>query len=615
MNAQKIGLIFTLLLATALSGCGEARSRGRTGTRTFDHERPDKPAAPKENQGDVTPEQKNDQEAEQAAPFILKGEVRNALPAYQVPERLRTRLEESHPELVAPQSKSFEVFNQHLLIRAKDSSMTFSAVLRIPGKQEEPIELTCNFDQASAPWSCDQMYPVDAKVGAERRLQATVNCLDTYKCERVGVELFVVINGKTESQLFQNQQFYARRAESGDVEEAEDAVKPLKEPVPVGPVTPRTRVLEKPTRTPAPEKALDSPQDPGGKTPTQKSPPAKQNTRPSPAPTPTPAPSRTPTPAPAPSRTPAPTPAPAAPVVQAPEPAEEAETEPETGTATPSTGTAPEITIKPPPNLSETELQEVMDDPNAAIEISAPMPMPQPGRGKYSIPGIEKLRPETGSGVKAQATGFHNGGTLRSGTILSASGPGFICRGRANRNYGTDMTIKLLEGASAAVERAYPNKSPIVIANISKQGGGRLCNGGSCHASHQTGLDVDVAFPSEKRNNDMWSLCGAGRCANGSKISDNFDEGRFFVFVKTLVGAENKPVIALFIDTQIKRHMCQWARNNGENLSDPSSPAFRALQAMKHSSGHHNHVHVRFKCPGNRDCRDATVSLGRGTGC
>ncbi len=71
----------------------------------------------------------------------------------------------------------------------------------------------------------------------------------------------------------------------------------------------------------------------------------------------------------------------------------------------------------------------------------------------------------------------------------------------------------------------------------------------------------------------------------------------------------------MFVDTQIKRHLCRWARNRGEDISSPDAPAFRALQAMKHSPGHDDHVHVRFKCPGNRDCRDATVSLARGTGC
>jgi murein endopeptidase len=505
-----------------LAGCGEKASRGRTSARTFEHPKSEAATPPDQP---LTPEQKIEAEAQKAAPFILRGEVHSAVTAYQVPEKLRARLQETNPELIAPRSTKFEVFNQHLNIRAKDSSMTFTAVLRVPGKQEEPIELKCQFDQSSAPWACDQMYPVDAKVASERRLQATVNCLDTYACERVGVELFVVIDGKTESQLFQNQKFSARRASSGDVDESEPhGLKSLERPVPVGPAPARRpRVLEKPTP------------------PTQQAPSS--------------------------------------------------------------------------PELSEGELDEVMEDPNSAIEISAPIPMPRPGRGQFSIPGIETLRPETGGGVKAQAFGFHYGGTLRSGSELQGSGDGFVCRQRANRNFGTDMTIQLLKGAAKAMERAHPNKSPIVIANISKQGGGRLCNSGSCHRSHQTGLDVDIAYPSFNRNRDMWSLCGPGGCRSGAKISDDFDEQRFFTFVKTLVAAQGRPVIAMFVDAQIKGHMCQWARNKGEDISNPNSPAFLALQAMKHQAGHHNHVHVRFKCPGNRDCRDATVSLGRGNGC
>lgn len=564
MNARILALVLNFLMMAALIGCGDPQTRSQSGATTFEHERennpaspasPASPAAPKgktppadNSLPTLTPEQKNDREAEAAAPFILRGEVKNSMPVYEVPERLRERLKESNPELVAPQSKNFKVFNQHLHIRAKDSSMTFTAVLKIDGKQDEPIELKCNFDQASAPWSCDQMYPADARVASDRRLQATVNCLDTHRCERVGVELFVVINGKTESQLFQNQKFYARRATSGDVEEESGGLKKLEKPVPVGTLSPRRpRIQEKPT--------------PGKK--------QKQ-----------PAPEAQPEPAPAPEPEPASTPEP-----------------------------------PPPQDLNDNELQEVMDDPNAAIEISAPMPMPKPAKGKFSIPGIETLHPETGSAVKPQAFGFHNGGTLRSGTPLPQSGAGFVCRGRADRNFGTELTISLLRGASAATDQAYKNRSPIVIANISKSGGGRLCNGGSCHASHQTGLDVDIAFPSQKRNTDMWSLCASGGCRAGGKISDDFDEERFFLFVKTLVGAKSQPVIAMFVDTQIKKHMCQWARNKGEDIDDPNSPAFRALQSMKHEPGHHNHVHVRFKCPGNRDCRDATVSLGRGTGC
>lgn len=191
-----------------------------------------------------------------------------------------------------------------------------------------------------------------------------------------------------------------------------------------------------------------------------------------------------------------------------------------------------------------------------------------------------------------------------------------MCRQRANRNFGTDMTIEMLTNAARSVNNG---QSKIVIANISKQGGGRLCNpSGSCHASHQTGLDVDIVFPSTRRVSDMWSLCGANqaRCHAGSHISDDFDAKRFWKFTKTLTCAKGRPVIAMFVDKRIKSYMCNWVRQNtNEDLSNSESCAYRTLQAMKHSSGHHNHVHVRFRCPGNRDCRDATVSLGRGTGC
>jgi len=544
MTLRMLALLLMILVVAASIGCGETRST-RGGSTTFDHESANPAAAPSSPESSParaastpaesprpvpTPEQHMDQEAAKAAPFVVKGEVRSAMPAYQVPQKLRERLQETRPDLVAPHSTRFEVFNQHLDIKAKDSSMTFTAVLRIAGKQDEAIELKCQFDQSASPWSCDQMYPTDPQVASQRRLQATVNCLDTHRCERVGVELFVVINGKTESQLFQNEKFYARKATSGDIdEESDDGVKTLDEPVPMAPGAPRPpRRLEKP--------------------------------RPGPT---------------------------TAPVI------------------------APE-----PEDLSELELDEVMEDANVAIEINPPIPTPAPGRGQYSIPGIETLRPETGRNVKVQAIGSHSAGYLRSGATLDKSGPGFVCRQRADRNFGTDLTIELLKGAAGAVERKFPNKSPFVIANISKQGGGRLCNpSGSCHKSHQTGLDVDIAFPSNRKNSDMWSLCGKGGCGRGASISSQFDEDRFWHFVKTLTCADSKPVIAMFVDAQIKRHLCHWVRNKGENVSDPNSCAYRSLQVLKHQPGHHNHVHVRFKCPGNRDCRDATVTLGRGTGC
>ncbi len=562
--------ILILALITVTAGCGEASRSHQSGQRT----------SVTENK-DPSLEAKMEREAEQAAPLLVKGEVRNAVPVYKIPTKLRERLEKAQPELVANYSQRFQVYDQHLHISTKTSKMTFSATLKIPGKQDENIELSCSFEQSQMPWSCDQMYPTDTRVAESRRLQATVNCLDTFRCEQVGVELFVVIDGKTESQLFQNTKFSARKASSGDIEE--EVVPPIKD------------IQQKPNYEP-PVKSVTQPAKPAQK---EVVPPAEpvepkrlrvfeKPIREQPAP---------------PAVTTTPPAEPALPAEVAPAPS------------------APPAKVEPTvqefgPELSEKELDEVMDDPNSAIEISAPMPMPNPSKGKYSIPGIEELRPNVGSGVKSQAIGSHNRGFLRTGTELPANGPGFVCRHRSNRDFGTDLAIEMLTGAAADADKNFPGQSPIVVANISKQGGGKLCNpSGSCHASHQTGLDADVVFPSVKKVTDMWSLCG-GRCTKGSHISDDFDTPRFWNFVKTLNCAKSRPVIAMFIDAQIKHYMCDWVKQNtNEDLSDPDSCAFRTLQAMKHASGHHNHVHVRFKCPGNRDCRDATVSLGRGTGC
>lgn len=551
--------ILILALITVTLGCGDQSRSRRSGQTTFvaeNKELTDRPEAGK------TVEENFEKEAEKAAPLILKGEVKNSVPAYKIPPKLRERLEKTRPDLAVKYSHRFEILSQHLHVSTKTSKMTFSAVLKIPGKQDEPIELDCSFDQSQVPWSCDQMYPTDAKVAESRRIQATVNCLDTFRCERVGVELFVVIDGKTESQLFQNNKFSARKATSGDIDEEaeEEYVPPVK----------RSSKPDAPEEIVPPMVKIEKPKVPRVlEKPTVKNPVER------------------------PAETPVEKPVEKPPVKQATE-------QPEFG-----------------PELSEKELEEVMDDPNSAIEISAPMPMPSPAKGKYSIPGIEVLRPTTGDNVKSQAVGAHSGGILRSASTLPSDGPGFLCRQRGNRNFGTDLTIELLEGAAASVDKNFPGKPPIVVANISKQTGGRLCNpSGSCHASHQTGLDVDVVFPSVKKVSDMWSLCGSRGCAKGSHISDDFDTPRFWQFVKTLNCAKNKPVIAMFIDKEIKSYMCRWVKQNtNEDLQDSNSCAFRTLQAMKHESGHHNHVHVRIKCPGNRDCRDATVSLGRGTGC
>jgi murein endopeptidase len=287
----------------------------------------------------------------------------------------------------------------------------------------------------------------------------------------------------------------------------------------------------------------------------------------------------------------------------------------------------------PPPakteneDLSEEEIDDALNEPNTAVEITEPMQMPNPTPGKFSLPGIEKLPTDMGSGVPNQAIGSRNHGYLQKAAEFPNQGPGFVARDHGSFDFGTNLTVDLLQRVMGEVDKEYPNQTPIVLGNVSRRSGGP-----SGHVSHQIGLDADVGFPSTSRNRDLWSACTKGqvevrfRSGSGMKrkygtaclnanISSQLDTERFWVFLKEVTCAEGSPVIAMFLDLQIKQHMCRHAKKRGEDLGDKKSCAYRTLRALYHEAGHYNHVHVRLRCPGNRDCQNSIVSLADITGC
>jgi penicillin-insensitive murein endopeptidase len=438
----------------------------------------------------VAPLLESEESHKTIAPLLLQEERTSDIPEFKISEPVRQWVAREIPELSLPaQTVAFKVERHQLTINVKTSAMTFTGLLKIPDKADEELELRCSFDKAKS-WVCANMFPTNPKIAAERRLQATANCTDLYRCDQIAIELFVMINGKIESQMFQSGHFAIRRASSGDV-----------------------------------------PEDSG----------------------------------------------------QAP-PAEERELTPE-------------------------ELNKIVGDPNATVEVEGPIPTPAPIRGEFSIPNIEQLRPDTGAHVASQAIGIHTRGHLKDATQLPKQGPGFAVRSGADRSYGTNLMVDLIQQAAGAMEKTKPNHSPIMVADISQRYGGRLGNrSGNFHLSHQTGLDADIAFPSNKVENDLWPAFASGR------MSDKFDEERTWAFISAMTCAEDSPVIAIFIDTGIKQHLCRWAKSRMD-ISNPSSCAFKTLRALRYSPGHHNHMHVRLRCPGNVECRNATVSLGRTTGC
>lgn len=485
-------------------------------------------------------------------PLIFDREKKSELTTYELPNNLRERLGDQIPQFAKPPTKSFTVTNQNLFISAKTSTMNFSGVLKVPGKVDEKIELTCSFDK-SKNWTCDDMFPKDESIAKERRMQATVNCLDSYRCTKVGVRLYVLIDGKTESQLFQSQRFFVSQADSGDAEEGELRQEPL----------PSAKPKKFQGRLPSEPKFDDQ--------------------------------------------------------LQAEPRVIEGEAEPEEKLPPGVVSYGPKDQEPEGEYLSDADLGKLLEDPNAAVEIEPPVWTPEPTKSKYSIPGIEKLQPRLGKGVPSQAFGRMNGGHLEKAAQLPSSGVGFQARRPLDQAYGTNLMMEMIQGAAKQVEKKYPGRSPFVIAAISKKNGGVLLNRSKrAHRSHQNGLDVDVVFPAKNKVVDMWEACRAGKsgiCPAGAKVDSNFDSERFWLFAKALTCAEKNPVKVMFIDKQIKNHLCAYAKSLGENYNDPKSCAHRTLKAMKSSVFHHNHVHIRFRCPGNPECQDQTFDLGKGAGC
>jgi penicillin-insensitive murein endopeptidase len=208
----------------------------------------------------------------------------------------------------------------------------------------------------------------------------------------------------------------------------------------------------------------------------------------------------------------------------------------------------------------------------------------------------------------AQVIGGVAHGCLAGAAELAPDGPGYeAIRLSRHRNFGHPDLVAYLQRLGRRAEAA--GLPVFYIGDMAQPRGGPLPTG---HASHQTGLDVDIWLtlqprpylpPQAREDVDLPSML----LANYREI----DPRRFGPKQVALLrlAAADPQVERIFVNPVIKAALCRRALT--------SSVADRAwLERIRPWFGHDEHFHVRLRCPaGSPDCEEQRpVPAGDGCG-
>jgi murein endopeptidase len=458
----------------------------------------------------------------------------------------------------------------------------------------EDVHLKGTFDRSSAPWIAE-LYAVDQKVRDERRVGATVLCLTANYCDIIGVDVYYRVNGKTEIKQLQSGVAGPRIAMSGDGGGSGDAEGETDEPETDEPE--ETRSAD-PSEAGPPPITIDP--ETGAKSEAAM-PPKRQAPSPRVMPDPTPAPEPPGRPAPK---------VESAPRAQPPAPAKPRPT----AQKTPSPPLIP---------IEEIPANELKD---RAIEYPERMNIPLPSVNPYRVEGLPEASKEPAALIP-QAMGYHTKGRLEKASFIPFEGDGFIRAAKLSSRaitpegdrggWGTQRSLDYFQEVVAAVQKKYPGQV-VTLGNVSRKSGGYMAP----HASHQTGLDLDVYFLSASNKPGSFVGCSSG------KLSPEFDLAKNWDYFKILVGIRQNQVIAIFLHDCLKQALCRFAKQKGEPVDSPGSLAHETLRTLVpetrvdrqtkrtvYANTHHDHAHVRLKCPDTRGCGNWPVSLPKTTGC
>jgi penicillin-insensitive murein endopeptidase len=232
--------------------------------------------------------------------------------------------------------------------------------------------------------------------------------------------------------------------------------------------------------------------------------------------------------------------------------------------------------------------------------------LPQlPNRNARDIPAkqlfVRKLTPLAGA---AHAIGGYNRGCMTGAEKLPITGPTWqVMRLSRNRNWGNPKLIEFIKRFGDNAKKIGWNG--LLIGDMAQPRGGPMMDG---HASHQTGLDVDIWFSpmpdhelsrEEREMKDNVNVVAP----TGRDVDRSLWTPAHTALVKA--AAQDPDVVRIFINPAIKKAMC------GEAGVDRAW-----LSKLRPTKGHAEHFHVRLNCPSDSPQQCAAQDpVPRGDGC
>src|SRR5664279_3416647 len=227
--------------------------------------------------------------------------------------------------------------------------------------------------------------------------------------------------------------------------------------------------------------------------------------------------------------------------------------------------------------------------------VAAPMPPAKPAIAEEKLPAKLLF-----SGAKlpslghAMAIGYYPRGCLQGGVELPVDGPNWqVMRLSRNRNWGHPELVKFLERFAPLAAKATGWKG-VLVGDMAQPRGGPLPFG---HLSHQIGLDVDVWFmpmPGHVLSKDEREKTSAINLVTDDWKHLNLKTWtpQHVAFIKT--AAEQPEVERVLVIAVIKQELCRVENKNKDGWMAKVRPWYY----------HHDHIHVRLKCPADSpNCR------------